>query len=158
SLMSRFRPYAPKRPEDRFKYVPGLAGSRQWFTLLFVIKLLAQGWRPQEPHRRGLAAGSMIGRSAAVLSRAPAHVTSPCPMRAQMTTCATVVQVTVSSPGSDAIKERASAPAGCRSCMQAGLTKGSGGPMAIAVGGVNEGWGSVHQRFHALLQEARGKR
>src|SRR5262249_44973070 len=24
--MSRFRPYAPKRPEGRFKYVPGLAG------------------------------------------------------------------------------------------------------------------------------------
>jgi hypothetical protein len=27
--MSRFRPYTPKRPEGRSKYVPGLAGFGQ---------------------------------------------------------------------------------------------------------------------------------
>jgi hypothetical protein len=28
-FISRFRPYTPKRPEGRFKYVPGLAGFGQ---------------------------------------------------------------------------------------------------------------------------------
>src|SRR5262249_1181920 len=121
--MSRFRLYAPKRPEGRFKYVPGLAGFEAMVDAVVCHQVagarLAPAratptWPGSRLDHRTICCGAVEGIGSRNMTMS---------MRAQMTARPTFVQVTVSSPGSDAIKERASAPGACWKLHASGLTE-----------------------------------
>jgi hypothetical protein len=74
--MSRLRPYTPKRPEDRFKYVPGLAGFEAMVHA--VVCHQVAGARLASARATPTWLGrSIIGQSAVVMPRPEPHLVWP---------------------------------------------------------------------------------